>query len=98
MAQTFTMNKVELKKILSSFNVSDKNANELLATIDKTYRHINAVAFAESLFRLGLKQEEITNILRRAGIGDVTISGIFDMIETERIRSAFGRLVELSVD
>lgn len=92
------MNKVELKRLLSSFKVSDRNADELLAKINKTYRHINAVAFAESLQRLGLKQEDITNILRRAGIDDVTISGIFDMIETERIRSTFGRLVDLSVD
>ena len=98
MAQTFTMNKIELKRLLSSFKVSDKNINELLAKIDKTYRHINAIAFAESLFRIGLKQEDITNIMRRAGIDDVTISGIFDMIETERIRSTFGKLVDLSVD
>ncbi|EQD59709.1 hypothetical protein B1B_08081, partial [mine drainage metagenome] len=95
---TFIMGKVELKRLLSAFKVSDKNANELLAKIDKTYRHINAIAFAESLQRLGLKQEDITNILRRAELDDVTISGIFDMIETERIRSTFGKLVDLSVD
>ena len=98
MAQTFTINKIELKKLLSSFSISSKNIDEIIAMIDRAYKHINVIAFAESLQRLGLKQEDITNILRRAGIDDVTISNIFDTIESERIRGSFGKLVELKVD
>ena len=37
-------------------------------------------------------------MLRRAGIDDVTISNIFDVLEEEKIKNTFGKLIELRVE
>lgn len=98
MAGTFPISKIAFKRLLSTFKVSDKNIDFMLAQIDKSYKHINAVVLAEELQKFGLKQTDITNIFRRIGIDDITISNVFDIIEAEKIKSTFGRLIELSVD
>jgi hypothetical protein len=98
MPDSFAVNKIELKRILTSFQVSDKNIDILLAQLDKMRRHVNAIVFADMLQKVGLRHNDIVNTLRRAGIDDVTISDIFDALEEERIKSTFGRLIELSVD
>ncbi|MGO8791531.1 MAG: hypothetical protein ACLQVL_29650 [Terriglobia bacterium] len=85
-------------RLLSSFRVSDKNIDELVIQIDKSYKHINVLSLAEQLQKLGVKQNDITNIFRRIGIDDITISNIFDVIEEQKIKSTFGRLIELSVE
>ncbi len=97
MGATFTVSKIEFKRMLSAFRVNDKNVDLLLNQIDKSYRHINAVALAEQLQKFGLKPNDIANIFRRVGIDDITISNIFDIVEQEKIKSTFGRLIELSV-
>lgn len=98
MAGTYPVSKIEFKRLLSTFKVSDKNIDILLAQIDKSYKHANAVVLAESLQKFGLKQTEIASIFRRIGIDDITISNVFDIIEAEKIKSTFGRLIELSVE
>ncbi len=98
MGATFTITKIEFKRLLSGFKVSDKNIDEVLAQIDKSYKHINALFLAEQLQKFGLKQNDITNIFRRVGIDDITISNIFDIIEEQKIKSTFGRLIELYVE
>lgn len=98
MPDTFTVSKIELKRMLSSLGVSEKNIESTLSTIDKTHRHVNAVAFAGMLQRFGLKEKDIANILRRIGIDDISITNIFDTLDEERIRSAFGKAVEIYID
>ena len=97
MAETFTLNKVDLKRILTSFRVSDKNVDFILAQLDKMHKHVNAIAFADMLLRVGLKQKDVVNVLRRAGIDDITISNILDAMEENKIKSAFGKIVELKL-
>jgi hypothetical protein len=98
LAGTFPVSKIEFKRMLSSFKVSDKNVDLILAQIDKSYRHINVVTLASELQKFGLKQSDIANIFRRIGIDDITISNIFDIIEEDKIKSTFGRLIELSIE
>lgn len=98
MGATFTISKLEFKKLLSGFKISDKNVDQIVAQIDKSYKHINAIALADQLQKFGMKQNDVANVFRRLGIDDITISNIFDIIEEERIKSTFGRLVEISVE
>ncbi len=98
MGGTFAINKIELKRILSSFKVSDKNSESILNQLDRMHKHVNVVMFTGMLQNVGLKHNDIMNILRRAGIDDVTISNIFDMLEEERIRNTFGKMIELTVE
>ncbi len=98
MSGTFAINKIELKRILSSFKVSDKNIDSILAQLDRMHRHVNVIMFTGMLQNVGLKHNEIINMLRRAGIDDVTISNIFDVLEEEKIRNTFGKMIELKVE
>ncbi len=98
MGATFTITKIEFKKLLSGFKISEKNIDMLITQMDKSYKHMNALAFAEQLQKLGLKQNEISNVFRRLGIDDITISNLFDILEEDRIRSTFGRLVDLNLE
>ncbi len=98
MANTFIINRIKLERILSGFKVSTKNINELVNQLNKTHRHVNAVAFVSLLHRYGLRQEEVSNILRRMGFDEVTITEIFNMIDEERISQTYGKIVELWVD
>ncbi len=78
--------------------MSDKNSESILNQLDRMHKHVNVVMFTGMLQNVGLKHNDIMNILRRAGIDDVTISNIFDMLEEERIRNTFGKMIELTVE
>ena len=98
MSGTFAINKIEFKRILSSFKVSDKNIDLILTQLDRMHRHVNVIMFTGMLQNMGLKHNDIINMLRRAGIDDVTISNIFDVLDEEKIRNTFGKLIELKVE
>ncbi len=98
MANTYVVNRIKLERILSAFRVSSKNIDEMLGQVDKTHRHINALAFVSMLHRYGVKPADTANILRRIGLDDVTITDIFNMLDEQIIGETYGRVVELSVD
>ena len=98
MAGTYIINKIELKRILNSFGVNIRSVEGILGTLDKMHKNVNAIEFAKMLFGLGLKQAQVETILRRIGVDDLAISGIFDRIDEDKIHQSFGRVVELSVD
>ena len=62
------------------------------------HKHVNVIMFTGMLQNVGLKRNDIVNMLRRAGIDDVTISNIFDVLEEEKIKNTFGKLMELRVE
>jgi hypothetical protein len=95
---TFAINKIELERILTSFKVSDKNIESILAQLDRMHKHVNVIMFTGMLQNVGLKHNDIINMLRRAGIDDVTISNIFDVLEEEKIKNTFGKLIELKIE
>ena len=98
MANTYVVNRIRLEQILSSFKVSTKNIDEMLNQINKTHRHINGIAFVSMLHRYGVKPSDVSNILRRIGIDDVTITDIFNKLDEQNINETYGKVVELSVD
>lgn len=98
MGATFTVNRIALKRMLTVLSLSERSIDELLANLNKMHRHVNAVAFAGMLQRLGLKSDSIANVLRRIGIDDITIASIFNMLDEERIKSAYGRIVEIQIE
>ena len=98
MGATFTVNRIALKRMLTVMMLSERSIDELIASLNKMHRHANAVAFAGMLQRLGLKSDSIANVLRRIGIDDITISSIFNVLDEERIKSAYGRSVEIYLD
>ena len=98
MGATFVVNRLELKKMLTMLKVSDKTIDELEANLNRLHRHVNAVSFAGMLQKVGLKQADITNVFRRMGIDDISITEIFNALDEEKINETFGKIVMLTVE
>ncbi len=98
MGTSFTISRIELKRMLTTLGVSERSIDELIAELNKMHKHANAIAFSGMLAKAGLKSEDVTNVLRRIGIDDITITSIFDTLEEERIKSAYGKVVDLSFE
>ncbi len=98
MGETFAINRIDLRRMLTILGVGDKNIDSLEAGLARMHRHANAVAFAGMLQKAGLRQGDITNIFRRIGIDDVRITAIMNNLDEEKINQAYGRVVELVVE
>ncbi|MDE1845689.1 MAG: hypothetical protein KGH53_00170 [Candidatus Micrarchaeota archaeon] len=98
MGATFVVNRLELKRMLTMLKVSDKTIDELEANLNRLHRHVNAVSFAGMLQKVGLKQNDITNVFRRMGIDDINITEIFNALDEEKINETFGKIVVLTVE
>ncbi len=98
MGATFIVNKLDLKRMLSNLGLGESSIEGLLLQLDKMHRHVNAVTFAGLLTKAGLKQQDVTNVLRRIGIDDVTITDLFNTLDEEKINSTFGKIVELRIE
>lgn len=98
MAGTFTVNRIELKRMLTMLGVSERSIDDLVADMNKMHRHVNAIAFAGMLQKIGVKGVDVANVLRRIGLDDVTITSIFNMLEEQRIKNAYGKAVDLSIE
>ncbi len=98
MAGTYSIEKIELKRMLSNLKVSDKNAESIISSLDKMHKHVNILVLIGMLQKFGLGQPDLVNMLRRIGIDDITISNLFDSLDEQSVRNTFGKLIELSVD
>ncbi len=98
MPQTFIVKKIELIKILSLFNISDKNILEIISQLDKMHKHINAVTFIDLLQKYGLNYNQIRIILRRIGVSDVDISNMITLLEEEKIKMLYGNIIDIKVE
>ena len=98
MKKTFIVNKIDIKKMLSSLNVSPGSIEAMLSIIEKSHRHVDAIAFVGMLEKLGIKSSDIENILRRIGVDDTRIVEIFNTLDEERIEATFGKVAELNVE
>ncbi len=98
MGETFIISRIDIKKILTKLGISDKSTEELLSSMNKMHRHVNVVSFASMLQKLGLKQQDITNVLRRMGIEDIAITSVLNILDEEKIRGTLGRVVDLDIE
>ncbi|MGC8586036.1 MAG: hypothetical protein ACP5K5_00620 [Candidatus Micrarchaeia archaeon] len=94
---SYTVLRNDLRRLLTSMHVSEKSIEVLFSMMEKTHRHINAIAFASQLERMGLSRNQIANVLRRIGIDDVTIASVFEMMDTEKISAEIGRIYNVSI-
>lgn len=95
---TYVIRRAELRRILVAFGVSDKNIQGLFGSMDKLHMHVNVIAFAGMLEKIGLDRERIGNILRRLGMDDIIINTVFDMVDEQKISVETGRLYNAVVD
>jgi hypothetical protein len=98
MGESFTINRIELKRMLTVLGVSERSADEMLSELNKMHRHANAVTFAGMLQKVGLKSDDVSNLFRRIGVDDITIANVLNTLDEERIKNAYGKVVEISVE
>ncbi|MEM3255284.1 MAG: hypothetical protein QXG73_01120 [Candidatus Micrarchaeaceae archaeon] len=97
MGATFVISRLDLRHILVTFGVSEKKIDEFESALSKSHRHVNAVTLSNMLLSMGLRQDEIKNILRRIGIDDITTTNILNALDEDKISSTYGRVIELTI-
>ena len=95
--ETYSINRIELRRLLISFGVNEKNIAILLSTMEKMHRHVNIISFVAMLEKINIPREKMVNIFRRFGIDDVTINGVLNAVDEEKIKAETGRLYEVSL-
>ncbi len=95
---TFTVSRTEIRHMLSSFKVSEKNIQTLLNSMEKMHRHINVISVISLVESYGLNKDQITQLLRRIGIDDTTIAEAIEMLDEHKIVSEGGRLYYATLD
>lgn len=95
---TFTISRVEIRHMMLSFKVSEKNIQSALSLMEKSHRHINIISFISMLEGYGLDKDQITQLLRRIGLDDIKIGEAMEMVDEHKITSEAGRLFYATLD
>ncbi len=97
MKNSFVIGKNNLKKMITSLGINEGSTEAMLSKLDKMHRHVDAVAFVGMLEKLGVKEVDITNILRRIGVDDASINGVFNTLDKEKIQETYGKVSRLKL-
>lgn len=95
---TFTISRIELRKIFSAYGVTERKMDEMFSSMEKSHRHINIVQFVGLMEKAGLNRNRITNIFRRMNMNDIMIEEVLNMADESRINAETGRLYKASVE
>lgn len=95
---TFIISRLELRQVLITLGVSERDITNLLASLDKAHRHTNIIIFANLLEKLGIDRDKMANVFRRMGMDDVTINNAFRMVDENKISAETGRLYEATIE
>ncbi|MGC8651641.1 MAG: hypothetical protein ACP5UH_00085 [Candidatus Micrarchaeia archaeon] len=95
---TFIVQRVALRRILTAMHVDDKSIEALLAAMEKSHRHFNAMAFVSQLEKIGLERDQVANVLRRIGLDDIAIANVFEMVDVQKISAETGRVYNIVLD
>ncbi|MDE1856608.1 MAG: hypothetical protein KGH98_00825 [Candidatus Micrarchaeota archaeon] len=95
---TYTISRIELRRLLTAFGVSEKSISAVLGNMEKVHRHMNVISFAAMLEKGGLRRDKLSNVFRRLGMDDVTIASVINMLDEQRIVAETGRLYKATVE
>ncbi len=95
---SFAISRSELRKVLVSVGMADRNIMALFGMLDKAHKHVNAVAFVTMMQRMGIEYDKSIIVLRRMGLDDVTISNVMEMVDESKIDAEIGRIYNATVD
>ena len=97
-ASTFTIARNDLRRVLTVFGMSEKSMQALFSSMEKSHRHINALSLAAVLEKSGIDRDKSTNIFRRLGMDDLSITEIFENLDEQRISAETGRIYDAVLD
>ncbi len=97
-ATTFTIARNEMRRVLTIFGMSEKAIQSLFSSMEKSHRHINALAFTAALEKGGIDRDRCADVLRRLGMDDLTINEVFETLDEERVSAEAGRIYDAALD
>ena len=92
---SYTISRIELRHLLASFKVSERNIEYLIEGIERAHRHINVITLASVLESFGVSVEQVREFLRRVGVQDVAVDRIIEMVDEHKIMAESGRIYEI---
>jgi hypothetical protein len=95
---TFTISRIELRRVLTAYGVTEKEMAPLFSSMEKAHRHINIIQFTSLLQKAGLNREKIINVFRRLNMNDILINEILSMVDESKISAETGRLYNATLD
>ncbi len=95
---TFTVSRLELRRILAAYGLSENRINEVFGNLEKEHRHINIVQLVNLLEKEGMSRDRITNIFRRLNMNDILISEVLNMADESKISAEIGRLYSATIE
>jgi len=96
--ETFVIARGELRKVLVSLGMDEKNIIALFGILNKAHKHINMISFVTTVEKMGYDRDKSTKLLRRLGMDDISISNVFRMVDESKIDSEIGRVYNATVD
>lgn len=97
-SNTLVISRMDLRKMLLAYGLSDKRVNEIISGVEKEHRHINIVQFIVMLEKAGMQRDKIANVFRRLNMDDVQINEVLDMADESKISAETGRLYNAVID
>jgi len=97
-SETFIITRQELRKLLITFQVREKNVEGLLNDMEKAHRHIDVIKFSDMLIKAGLSRGILGNVLRRIGIDDLKIRNVLNNLDETKIMRETGRLYNATIE
>ncbi len=95
---TFTVSRIELRRILAAYGLSEKRIDEIFGNIEKEHRHINIVQLVNLLEKEGMPRDRITNVFRRMNMNDILISEVLNLSDESKISAEIGRLYNATIE
>jgi hypothetical protein len=95
---TFTISRIELRKIFSAYGVAERKMDEIFSSMEKSHRHVNIVQFVGLMEKAGLNRDRVINIFRRMNMNDILIEEVLNMADESRINAETGRLYKASIE
>ncbi len=95
---SYTISKTDLRKLLINYKISEDTIARFFGELEKSHRHINALAFVSMLEKSGVDQDNIVNILRRLGMNDVRINNILNDEDEQKLAAEPGRIFNASIE
>ena len=77
MAKTYPFEKIEMRKKLKLFGLSDAHLEEVMTLFDKKNKRMDVITFVLTLEKFGVSRTQVSNFLKDIGIEETTLMSIF---------------------
>lgn len=84
MMKTIPFEKIELRKKLKQFGLSETHVEEMFNLFDRRSRHMDAITFVISLEKFGINRSQIADFLKDIGIDDITLTNLLSRADYKK--------------